>query len=593
MNDEYDNFKEQVRSSADIVEVISGYVALKKRGHNFWGCCPFHGEKTPSFAVNPDKNMFYCFGCHCGGDIFRFIMKAENCSFIDALKLLAEKYGIPIPEKQKSAAEIEREKAAAQIMEANATAARFFQACLTKTPYGQPALAYLQGRGIGRDIIERFSLGFALNSYNALLTSLGRRGLQPQLLADAGLAAKGRNDSFYDKFRNRVMIPIRDPRGKIVGFGGRILGEGTPKYMNTGETRWFNKRGLLFGMDIAAKEIKSRGQAVVVEGYMDAISLHAAGVANTVASMGTAFAAEQAQLLKRMTGTVVFCYDSDSAGRRASVRAVSIARAAGLRVKVAGVPEGKDPDEFVRRYGAPAFMGVLEEAAEGMDFQVSEAIAQNNVATLAGKVEAVSNILPYLLECRNEIEVAEHIRRLAQRLTIDEGLILEEYRKAARKNSPRAPGSAAGQQPKVSAPAEAQAESLLLAAFIEQPELAEAYRGILTENEMLSEIAGRIYAGILEQYDGNAARISLLAEKLDEEAAAALAAILTRHIPAGEAPRIAEDCLRRLRKAFLEREYERHRQLAVEHERAGDRRFVDELELAQRIKNEIRELYGG
>ena len=415
MDGEFESFKEQVRSTANIVEVISGYVPLKKRGQNFWGCCPFHGEKTPSFAVNPAKNMFYCFGCHEGGDIFKFIMKIENCGFTEALKLLAGRYGIAVPERQKTAVEIRREKQRERIHETNATAAKFFQACLLKTDYGKNALAYLKGRGINQEIIASFSIGFALNHFSALLSTLARRGYQGQELLAAGLVAQGREGQLYDKFRNRVMIPIKDPKGKIVGFGGRVLDNSAPKYLNTQETEWFNKRRLLFAMDVAYKAIRSSRQAIVVEGYMDAISLHAAGISNVVASMGTAFAAEQAKLLKRIADEIVFCYDSDSAGRKASVRAVSIARTEGLKVRIAGVPEGKDPDEYVRRYGKEAFLKVIEAAKEGIDFQIEETILQSDVSNLAGKVEAVSNILPFLLECKSEIEAAEHMRRLAQR----------------------------------------------------------------------------------------------------------------------------------------------------------------------------------
>ena len=436
MDGEFESFKEQVRSTANIVEVISGYVPLKKRGQNFWGCCPFHGEKTPSFAVNPAKNMFYCFGCHEGGDIFKFIMKMESCDFKEALKLLAARYGIAVPERQKTAGEIRREKQRERIYETNATATRFFQACLLKTAYGKNALNYLEGRGINQEIIASFSIGYALDSFTALLSNLGKRGYQGQELLAAGLVARGKQQ-LYDKFRNRVMIPIKDPKGKIVGFGGRVLDNSTPKYLNTQETEWFNKRRLLFAMDVAYKAIRSKGHAIVVEGYMDAISLHAAGISNVVASMGTAFATEQAKLLKRIASEIVFCYDSDSAGRKASVRAVSIARAEGLKVRIAGVPEGKDPDEYVRHYGKEAFLEVIAQAREGIDFQIEETILQSDVSNLAGKVEAVSNILPFLLECKSEIEAAEHMRRLAQRLTIDEGLIVEEYRKATKKNGVR------------------------------------------------------------------------------------------------------------------------------------------------------------
>ena len=592
MDGEFESFKEQVRSTANIVEVISGYVPLKKRGQNFWGCCPFHGEKTPSFAVNPAKNMFYCFGCHEGGDIFKFIMKIENCDFKDALKLLAGRYGIAVPERHKTAVEIRREKLRERIYETNATATKFFQACLLKTDYGKAALAYLRNRGINDDIIASFSIGYALNSYTALLSNLGRRGFKGEELIAAGLVAEGREKQLYDKFRNRVMIPIKDPKGKIVGFGGRVLDNSTPKYLNTAETVWFNKRRLLFAMDVAYKAIRQSHQAIVVEGYMDAISLHAAGIMNVVASMGTAFATEQAKLLKRIADEVVFCYDSDSAGRRASVRAVSIARAEGLKVRIAGVPEGKDPDEYVRHYGKEAFEQVIQNALEGIDFQIEETILQIDTANLAGKVEAVSNRLPFLLECKSEIEAAEHMRRLAQRLTIDEGLIVEEYRKAIKK------GGARKESVYVPVPdvkqfnARRQAEEQLLAVLLEEPWLAEDCQPVLQQSGWSDNALAQIYAYLLALHAESAFTIDKLNDALDGAAQSALAGIRTRAVPTQDGKQFVDDCLRQLQRSFLEQEYEKHRLLADEYERLADERFMQELLETQRIKDEIKKLYG-
>ena len=592
MDGEFESFKEQVRSTANIVEVISGYVPLKKRGQNFWGCCPFHGEKTPSFAVNPAKNMFYCFGCHEGGDIFKFIMKIENCDFKDALKLLAGRYGIAVPERHKTAVEIRREKLRERIYETNATATKFFQACLLKTDYGKAALAYLRNRGISDDIIASFSIGYALNSYTALLSNLGRRGFKGEELIAAGLVAEGREKQLYDKFRNRVMIPIKDPKGKIVGFGGRVLDNSTPKYLNTAETVWFNKRRLLFAMDVAYKAIRQSHQAIVVEGYMDAISLHAAGIMNVVASMGTAFATEQAKLLKRIADEVVFCYDSDSAGRRASVRAVSIARAEGLKVRIAGVPEGKDPDEYVRHYGKEAFEQVIQNALEGIDFQIEETILQSDTANLAGKVEAVSNILPFLLECKSEIEAAEHMRRLALRLTLDEGLIVEEYRKAIKK------GGARKESVYVPVPdvkqfnARRQAEEQLLAVLLEEPWLAEDCQPVLQQSGWSDNALAQIYAYLLALHAESAFTIDKLNDALDGAAQSALAGIRTRAVPTQDGKQFVDDCLRQLQRSFLEQEYEKHRLLADEYERLADERFMQELLETQRIKDEIKKLYG-
>ncbi|MCD8198684.1 MAG: DNA primase [Phascolarctobacterium sp.] len=599
MSEEFETFKERVRDSADIVEVISNYVALKRRGRNFWGCCPFHGEKTPSFAVNPEKNMFYCFGCHTGGDVFNFIMKRENCSFTEAIKMLAGKYGIPVPEKQKTAAEIEREQKTAQVMETNAIAARFFQACLLDARYGQEALEYLRSRGITDKIISKFSIGFALNKFNALLISLGKRGFEQELLIRAGLAVIGRNGVAYDKFRNRIMIPIRDPRGRIVGFGGRTVGDGQPKYMNTSETEWFNKRFLLFGLDIAAQEIRKKRQVLVVEGYMDAISLHAAGIVNAVASMGTAFAIGQAKILRRLAEEVIFCYDSDEAGRRASVRAVSVAKEAGLRAKVAGVPKGKDPDEFVRRYGSDAFEKVLEQALEGTEFQINETILQNNVTSFAGKAEAVSNILPFLLECKNEIEVSAHIRNVAQKLTVDEGLILDEYHKASHRNGSRNGKFGMSSVVSVAATAGEQAEKLLLKIFLKYPELAVENRDEISKIGFTLEVYEMIYEDILAKSHDGPINVSKFSEGMCNDASAVLAEITVnqrdypkKDVSKEEAGKIIADCLKQMKKTSLTREYEKHSSLAIQYERQGDKRFLEELMESQRIKNEIKKLYG-
>ena len=591
MDGEFESFKEQVRSTANIVEVISGYVPLKKRGQNFWGCCPFHGEKTPSFAVNPAKNMFYCFGCHEGGDIFKFIMKIESCDFKEALKLLAARYGIPVPERQKTAVEIRREKQRERIYETNATACRFYQACLLKTPYGKGALAYLNGRGINQEIINSFSIGYALDSFTSLLSNLGRHGYKGEELLAAGLVAKGRQQ-LYDKFRNRVMIPIKDPKGKIVGFGGRVLDNSTPKYLNTAETEWFNKRRLLFAMDVAYKAIRTSRQAIVVEGYMDAISLHAAGISNVVASMGTAFAAEQAKLLQRIADEVVFCYDSDSAGRKASVRAVSIARTAGLKVRIAGVPEGKDPDEYVRRYGKEAFLKVVAEAREGIDFQIEETILQNDVSNLAGKVDAVSNILPFLLECKSEIEAAEHMRRVAQRLTIDEGLIVEEYRKATKRNGVKRESAYVPVPDVKKISITRQAEEQLLAVLLEEPYLADNCQAVLQCTGWSDPVLAQIFAVLQALIQANTFTIDKLNDALDGAGQSALAGIRTRAVPTQNGEQFVEACLRQLQRNYLEQEYEKHRLLADEYERSADERFMQELQETQRIKDEIKKLYG-
>ena len=590
MDGEFENFKEQVRASADIVDIVSGYVSLTKKGNRYWGCCPFHGEKTPSFAVTPQNNLFYCFGCHEGGDLFKFVQKIENCNFFEALKIVAGKYGIPVPEKQKTPAEIQREQRNKLIYNANDLASKFYHACLTKTKYGVNALNYLHGRGIADEIIASFTIGYALNNYDSLRNSLGKRGVSSKILLEAGLELEGRNNSTYDKFRNRVMIPIKDARGKIVGFGGRVLDDSLPKYLNTGETEWFNKRRILFGLDVALDAIRKADQIIIVEGYMDAISLHAAGIGNAVASMGTAFAAEQAKLIARMASDVVFCYDSDAAGRRASVRAVSVARQAGLKVRIAGVPDGKDPDEFVRAHGKDAFLNVIAQAKNGIDFQIDETIKQNNITTLAGKVDAVSNIIPFLLECKNEIEVAEHIKRVALLLTIDEGLIRDEYRKAAHTKTDKADINTQVIPERKVKNASSAAEEMLVAELLHKPDYINIYKDEIIKAG-INEPVSRIFAKLIELYNIDRLSLADLTESLDDEAASLLAGIMTRPVIDGDGEIVIRDCIKQLTRTRLEKEYDEHRLLVEKYEREGDDRFVSELREIQRIKDEIKKLY--
>lgn len=592
MTVEYDNFKEQVRNAADIVELVSGTVALKKKGSKYWGCCPFHGEKTPSFSVDAEKGFFYCFGCHEAGDVFKFVMKSENCDFREALKILAEKYNIPIPENKRTAQEIAQEKKAKEISAVNSMASKYFYACLTKTSYGQSALEYLHKRGITDAIIEKFNIGYALNSFTGLLHNLSKRKIAPEVLQAAGLVLPGKKQGYYDKFRDRVMIPIKDARGNVVGFGGRVIGKGEPKYLNTGETPWFNKRNILFGYDIAVNEIKSQKRAIVVEGYMDAISLHAVGISNVVASMGTAFAQEQAKLLRRTCEEVIFCYDSDKAGRIASMRAVGIANKEGIKVRIAGVPDGKDPDEFVRQHGKDAFLEVLARAPEGMDFLIEETIRQNNVADFAGKAQVVSNIVPFLLECKNDIEAAGYIRKIAQRLTIDEGLITGAYHQAAKKQG-RAFRQAPAQVPKAKVSnAQEQAERMLLSIIFEHPELMANAQDILDKAGFAQELYGRVYAAFLKQYQTGELDYIKLGDDLDSESVSALAEILAYNITDTEIEKTFSDCLRIVYSNYLEKEYARHEALALEYSRNQDPRLKDELLESQRLKNEIRKLYG-
>ena len=596
MDQKYEDFKKQVKESSDIVDVIASYISLQKKGRYYWACCPFHGEKTPSFCVDKERQFFYCYGCHTGGDVFTFVQKIENSPFPDAVKTLAGRANIPIPETHRTAADIRREQKRKDMYMVNDIACRYFAACLHKTGPGVTALEYFHNRGITDSVIERFSLGFSLPSYNALEFNLTKKGCSREQLVAAGLIRE-KNGSYKDVFINRVMIPIKDPRGKVIAFGGRVMDDGLPKYLNTGETDVFQKRETLFGLDVAIKPIREAKEAIIVEGYMDAISLHAAGINRVVASLGTAFSEQHAKLLHRITENIVFAYDSDDAGRRNAVRAVSIAKKAGLSVKVLNVPEGKDPDAFVRKFGRDAFENLVKNAWNGTEFQIRYTISKNNISELAGKVQCVSNIIPYLQECNSEIEAAGFIKFLAQELVIDEGLIMGEYRKAASRfsrNNSAVPVPVQSPQPVPSALERAESKLLLL--FFRYSGLIDSYKEILQQIGFASPVRQSIYEKIckLGNVDFSTVKESLFAAG-DEEINTETARILAGEdfaVDDESRKRIADDCIRKMRLNYLQRAYEDHRRLAETYAGLNDPRFNDEIEICNELRGKITDLYG-
>lgn len=420
-----EEFVEQVSAETDILSVVSSYVPLRRKGNRYWGCCPFHHEKTASFQVKPDEGFFYCFGCHVGGNAFKFISLIENINYYEAVKRQAEKLGIPIPTAEQSPQEIARENHLNDLRKIHEMAGSFYHNCLTKTGYGKDGLEYLHGRGITDQIIEEFKLGFAPDAWNKLSTAFLKRGVPAKLLLDGGLGMMRQGGGVYDRFRNRVMIPIMDERGRIVAFGGRVLGQGEPKYLNSPETAIFNKRKLLFGLDKAKKAIQQEGFALVVEGYMDAISVYAAGVHNVVASLGTAFTQEQCRHIMRYGAELYFCYDSDAAGQNATVRGLSIARSTGAKVKVVSIPDGKDPDEFIRKHGVEAFRELLKKALPLVDFYIEYVKSKVDISRLEGKLQALNELMPLLSSIRGDnVERNVYVRKLSSLLDMDESEIL-------------------------------------------------------------------------------------------------------------------------------------------------------------------------
>lgn len=405
--------REEIRDRTDIVALVSEYVTLKKAGRNFVGLCPFHSDNNPSFSVNPEKRIWYCFGCHEGGDIFSFVQKIEGLSFPEAAERLARRAGIPwerTPQDRKRSSERE------QLYRANELASGHFRDQLLNSPVGREALNYLTRRGVEEEAIERFQLGLARESWDELLNFLRKKGVRDEIAAKAGLVRPRETGGFYDTFRNRVIFPIIDVSGRTTGFGGRTLGDDPAKYMNSPETPIFRKSHSVYGINLAGRKIAHAGKAVVVEGYTDVISLHMAGVENVVATLGTALTQDHIQLLGRYASTMVLCFDADSSGMTATLRNASQFEQAEADVRVVSLPSGSDPDEFIREQGNEAFVKALDGAVSLTQFRLSSIADGHDWSTEDGRLAAVREIVPALLEIPDRVKRSQYVRWTAERL---------------------------------------------------------------------------------------------------------------------------------------------------------------------------------
>ncbi|SDE62320.1 DNA primase [Sporomusa acidovorans] len=598
----FDDFIDRLRSESDIVSIISDYVSLKKKGKNYWGCCPFHSEKTPSFSVTPDKGFFYCFGCQTGGNVFNFLMKVENITFFEAAKLLAKKLNVPLPEKEKTPRELAKEQEIAKIYHVNELARDFFHACLTKTNYGKPAREYLANRGIADEIIDFLKLGFAPPSWDKLsATFMEQRGIAPDILLKAGLAApRNSGDGVYDRFRNRIMFPINDVRGRTIGFGGRVLDNSQPKYLNSPETEIFNKRHVLYGFDIAYQHIRNLRQVVIVEGYMDAITLYTQGIRNVVASLGTAFTPDQARNLIKLNAELLFSYDSDAAGQNATVRALDTVRTLGATIKVITIPDGKDPDEFVRKHGSQSFQGLLESAKPLLDYQLDQALKSDDYSTVQGKIAVVGKLAPILAEADNAVAVNAHITRLSQVLAVDESALRTEITKyivQTKKDKNVKMGKTINiallyKQP---APAVIQAERQLIRLMCDDLSLVPYVLTNLSPQEIQGTLQQEIINFIFNAYnmEKNISQAAFNAgvNSLSEKASSEFSHIMLMENEFDDEVKLIDDCIKTIRLAHLTALYEQHRLMADELERMGDSNFLQELAESQRIKHEISKLH--
>lgn len=414
-----------VRNASDIVDVISEAVLLKRAGKNFQGLCPFHSEKTPSFSVSPDKQVFYCFGCGAGGNVFSFLMKHEGLTFAEAVRKLGRRHGIAVEDRQLSPEERRRVQEREGILGINREAASFYRRMLLDSREGTAALAYLQNRGLTRETIERFSLGYAPPGWETLLGHFLERRISPEFPEKAGLVIpREKGGGHYDRFRGRIIFPIRDAGGHIIGFGGRVMDDGLPKYLNSPETAVFNKRRSLYGLDAARARCRETGAVHVVEGYFDVLALSQAGITNAVATLGTALTSEHVRLLKGHVREIVLVYDSDQAGMRAARKSVETFRREEMNARILVLPEGEDPDSFLLKFGPGAFLEKSRSARSMMDFLMEETVREHGLS-VEGKLRILGEMKAPLGAVSDPIARSLYIRNLASLIDVDEKSLAE------------------------------------------------------------------------------------------------------------------------------------------------------------------------
>lgn len=418
-----DQIMRDIEARLNIVDIVSETIKLTRKGNRFWGLCPFHSEKTPSFTVSLERNMYYCFGCQSGGDMINFVMRRDGLEFKEALQLLAARAGVEI----KNTADPRGADKRKRIIELNRLAVEYFQNTL-QSPAGREGTLYLEKRSIPQDIIRRFSLGFSPDSWNGLSEYLLKKGFKPDELLGAGLVKRSREQQrYYDQFRRRIIFPIAAYNGEIVGFGGRILDDGFPKYLNTGETEVFHKRRNLYGLFQARDSIRQRGEAIVVEGYMDCLRLHQYKIENAVATLGTALTPEQAQLLLRYAQKVLVVYDGDEAGQRQTWRAIEVLGGEGLKVDVLTLPEDQDPDEFLAQSGKEEFLHYIQNnRVSHIEYKIIRQMMTQTAQDIDSKAAIIRSVKDDIQSLDSELEKDNYVKLLARRLSVEENVIARE-----------------------------------------------------------------------------------------------------------------------------------------------------------------------
>jgi DNA primase len=541
------SFAERVKQQADIVRVIGEYVRLKKSGANFTGLCPFHQEKSPSFAVHPVKQIYHCFGCGKGGDVFSFVMEMDKSTFPEAIRTVAEKCGIAIPKpRERSPEERKENQQRSALVEMHRETAAYFARCLHDTPEGKVAMAYLEDRGLDRETMKRFGLGFAPSSGDALLRFLKQK-YPEKLLEVSGLISRDQGGRAYDRFRRRIMFPISNESGKVIAFGGRAMGDDMPKYMNSPETLIYSKSNVLYHVDRAKEALRQSDFAVLVEGYMDAIAVARAGIGNVVASCGTSLAEPQVKLLARFTRRVIVNYDPDNAGQIATERSIALLLESEFDVRVLALPGKADPDKFLKEQGADAYRKLLAQSPPYLDYLIGRA-RQMDRTTAAGKVAALNFLMPYVQRLPNRLLRSEWATRIASELRVDEPVLREALRRAATERRSEVKPKA-----ELLGPAVKPAERLIIRMLVEAESFREKLAHALVSSHLHRGLESERLLDVLISKVGEKPDPAALAASLEEKDRRLLFEILFEPVPEPTWDD-AESCLSVLRSRRVEEE---------------------------------------
>jgi DNA primase len=558
----------EVRDRSNIVEVISDYVNLKKTGRNYKGLCPFHSEKTPSFMVNEEKQIFHCFGCAEGGDVFKFLMKAGNFSFPQAVEELARRFGVTLPSRDSSPLQKQESEKREALFQINQIASDFFHETLTRKKEGEGARRYLASRGIRAEIVEEHQLGYALNRWDGLIQHLREKKIPLQMASELGLVIPKGKENWYDAFRGRVLFPIRDLHDRVVGFGGRLMEEGQPKYLNSPESAVYHKGEILYGLPVARTVIRESDCVLIVEGYFDLLMLHQCGIKESVATLGTALTPHHLRVLKRYTKKIITVFDGDPAGLQAGLRALPLLLEEEIWAKTVLLPQGEDPDGFLRKGRLEDFKEKVSEAPLLMDFFFDHLVKTHGVKTVEGKVKVAEEGVAMIRRIPNEIRRDFYLRDLAGRLGLDESLL---FGKLEQSSGGRAKASGEVKRP-LSETAFPKSEEMVVRLMVRQPDLIRKVSDEKIVDQFESPILQRMARALEALYEQKGGLdLEEAIGSLEEDLRGRLREMAFQEDPldGGIEAKMLDDCIQKIHESRLRKEKKELRRRMSEAERQG------------------------